>query len=100
MLLAVEGPVAQWLEQGTHNPLVGGSNPSGPTRVAKIKWSKTIFVRASIMSSGLSVPANASTIDYSLLRYGLRRSHSESGRRQRAWVPSAREYLDDCERRG
>ncbi len=26
------GPVAQWLEQGTHNPLVGGSNPSRPTR--------------------------------------------------------------------
>ena len=25
------GPVAQWLEQGTHNPLVVGSNPSGPT---------------------------------------------------------------------
>ena len=25
------GPVAQRLEQGTHNPLVGGSNPSGPT---------------------------------------------------------------------
>jgi hypothetical protein len=25
------GPVAQWLEQGTHNPLVGGSNPSRPT---------------------------------------------------------------------
>src|ERR1700722_12406286 len=28
----MEGPVAQRLEQGTHNPLVGGSNPSGPTR--------------------------------------------------------------------
>ena len=28
----IEGPVAQRLEQGTHNPLVGGSNPSGPTR--------------------------------------------------------------------
>jgi hypothetical protein len=27
----IEGPVAQRLEQGTHNPLVGGSNPSGPT---------------------------------------------------------------------
>jgi hypothetical protein len=26
-----KGPVAQRLEQGTHNPLVGGSNPSGPT---------------------------------------------------------------------
>jgi hypothetical protein len=25
------GPLAQRLEQGTHNPLVGGSNPSGPT---------------------------------------------------------------------
>ena len=24
------GPVAQWLEQATHNRLVGGSNPSGP----------------------------------------------------------------------
>ena len=30
----VLGPVAQWLEQGTHNPLVGGSNPSGPTSYA------------------------------------------------------------------
>ena len=27
-----KGPVAQRLEQGTHNPLVGGSNPSGPTK--------------------------------------------------------------------
>ena len=25
------GPVAQWLEQGTHNPLVVGSSPTGPT---------------------------------------------------------------------
>ena len=28
--VSYRGPVAQWLEQGTHNPLVGGSNPSGP----------------------------------------------------------------------
>ena len=27
------GPVAQWLEQRTHNPLVLGSNPSRPTKV-------------------------------------------------------------------
>ncbi len=32
------GPVAQRLEQGTHNALVGGSNPSGPTCAP---WSKT-----------------------------------------------------------
>jgi hypothetical protein len=25
------GPVAQRLEQGTHNPLVPGSNPGGPS---------------------------------------------------------------------
>ena len=27
----VHGPVAQRLEQGTHNPLVPGSNPGGPS---------------------------------------------------------------------
>ena len=26
------GPLAQRLEQGTHNPLVAGSNPAGPIR--------------------------------------------------------------------
>ena len=26
------GPIAQWLEQGTHNPLVTGSSPVGPTK--------------------------------------------------------------------
>ena len=31
-LILKVGPVAQRLEQGTHNPLVGGSNPSGPTK--------------------------------------------------------------------
>jgi hypothetical protein len=29
--LSMRGPVAQRLEQRTHNPLVLGSNPSGPT---------------------------------------------------------------------
>jgi hypothetical protein len=31
ILIAVDGPIAQRLEQATHNRLVGGSNPSGPT---------------------------------------------------------------------
>lgn len=26
------GPLAQWLEQGTHNPLVVGSNPTWRTK--------------------------------------------------------------------
>ena len=30
-LSAPIGPVAQRLEQWTHNPLVAGSNPAGPT---------------------------------------------------------------------
>lgn len=29
---AAYGSVAQGLEQGTHNPLVVGSNPTGPTK--------------------------------------------------------------------
>src|ERR1039457_3681853 len=29
--LSPRGPVAQWLEQSTHNALVLGSSPSGPT---------------------------------------------------------------------
>ena len=29
------GPLAQRLEQRTHNPLVEGSNPSGPTKALK-----------------------------------------------------------------
>ncbi len=28
------GPVAQRLEQGTHNPLVPGSNPGGPIKIS------------------------------------------------------------------
>ena len=27
----LRGPVAQWLAQATHNRLVAGSNPAGPT---------------------------------------------------------------------
>jgi hypothetical protein len=30
------GTVAQWLEQATHNRLVGGSNPSSPT--SSLTW--------------------------------------------------------------
>ena len=30
-LQSASGPIAQRLEQGTHNPLVPGSNPGGPT---------------------------------------------------------------------
>ena len=31
---AFAGPVAQWLEQRTHNPSVPGSNPGGPFNLA------------------------------------------------------------------
>ena len=27
------GPLAQWLEQGTHNPLVLGSSPRWPNKI-------------------------------------------------------------------
>lgn len=31
ILIHLNAPVAQWLEQGTHNALVLGSNPGGST---------------------------------------------------------------------
>src|SRR5205823_13412195 len=34
MTTAISGPLAQRLEQRTHNPLVPGSNPGGPTKTA------------------------------------------------------------------
>ena len=34
LLSALSGPVAQRLEQGTHNPLVPGSNPGGPMKIS------------------------------------------------------------------
>jgi hypothetical protein len=37
-----KGPIAQRLEQGTHNPLVPGSNPGGPTE-RELDFSKVIF---------------------------------------------------------
>lgn len=33
--IAINGPVAQWSEQGTHNPLVAGSNPAGSTKLTQ-----------------------------------------------------------------
>jgi hypothetical protein len=42
------GPIAQRLEQGTHNPLVGGSNPSGPKGLAaKLDYGDSSYPDAS-----------------------------------------------------
>jgi hypothetical protein len=35
------GPLAQRLEQRTHNPLVEGSNPSGPT-ISDLQFARTV----------------------------------------------------------
>jgi hypothetical protein len=52
-----DGPVAQRLEQGTHNPLVGGSNPSGPTIINPSMSNKLINLReATILRPFDSLP--------------------------------------------
>ena len=38
------GSVAQWLEQGTHNPLVVGSNPTGPTRLRRFPFASRLSI--------------------------------------------------------
>ena len=35
-----DGPVAQRSEQGTHNPLVAGSSPAGPTTAAGAEYQR------------------------------------------------------------
>ena len=47
-LVPYTGPIAQWLEQWTHNPLVLGSSPSGPTIIIIINM--TTLYLGSIIS--------------------------------------------------
>ncbi len=37
------GPVAQWLAQATHNRLVAGSNPAGPTHLVVASVEEMVF---------------------------------------------------------
>ena len=41
-LTCMHGPLAQWLEQRTHNPLVAGSSPAGPTSQKVSEGGRTI----------------------------------------------------------
>lgn len=41
----INRPVAQWLEQGTHNSLVAGSSPAGPNRVRCLELGIVYFSR-------------------------------------------------------
>ena len=59
------GPVAQWLEQGTHNPLVVGSSPTGPTIVLN---SNSYFFSANMVKkSQIYVYACLTVTEQSLL---------------------------------
>ena len=62
------GPVAQRLEQGTHNPLVVGSNPTGPTRLRLQLVAATKPVPAYLAAAG--VPARAG-VEKRIGRIGL-----------------------------
>jgi hypothetical protein len=52
------GGLAQWLEQGAHNALVGGSSPSSPTtlrlRLRVVQPSEVDFRRRSVLRSSLA----------------------------------------------
>ena len=43
-LSACFGPIAQWLEQRTHNPLVQGSSPCGPINLFVIYLTATTYI--------------------------------------------------------
>jgi hypothetical protein len=51
------GPVAQRLEQRTHNPLVVGSNPTGPTKHSRFHLMKSLSVQ--FFRFAYSIPGEA-----------------------------------------
>lgn len=59
------GPIAQWLEQGTHNPLVPGSSPGGPTNYISLKFHAGFLALPSPCFIGnlfsIKIPADACT---------------------------------------
>jgi hypothetical protein len=67
------GPVAQWLEQGTHNPLVGGSNPSGPTRSLKTFVKEVL--RLAYARSGFRLRAPTALTPAKRLKFKSLRAH-------------------------
>ena len=42
------GPIAQRLEQGTHNPLVPGSNPGGPKEILDLRFANAALLRRAL----------------------------------------------------
>src|SRR6202049_1076972 len=74
------GPVAQRLEQGTHNPLVPGSNPGGPSLLRAHDARPDVraasrFDRASSRFRGLSARNNSAhdcALDYLTLHESLK----------------------------
>src|SRR4051794_27128894 len=85
-----QGPVAQWSEQGTHNPSVAGSIPAGPTTLTS-------------RTSGLRVRRSAAGTDGTLggLRPALpRAAPAASGSRPRhADLHHSRGVIDRVESR-
>jgi hypothetical protein len=47
-----KGPVAQWLEQRTHNPLVASSSLAGPTSNLRKGWQKVATEHFSFVLDG------------------------------------------------
>ena len=66
------GPLAQRSEQRTHNPLVEGSNPSGPTD--RIRNYKSLNV-CSVAGTGTFTGTRCSTAESGTVPINLRVSH-------------------------
>ena len=61
--LAANWPVAQWSEQGTHNPSVEGSIPSGPTVVALVAALSALHTKRPPSRHRLAGCAESATCD-------------------------------------
>ena len=71
----LDGPVAQRLEQGTHNPLVGGSNPSGPTSLRPL-WRASARHASPLLARRANRPALQSGYAKARFRFSMASSIS------------------------
>jgi PilZ domain len=77
--LQSRGPVAQRLEQRTHNPLVPGSNPGGPTNLNRSESVPLSSQKVSGYSSGKSAQSQSQQDTKSINTLGVRSGRQALG---------------------
>src|SRR5687768_3436150 len=100
-LLSLSGAVAQWSEQGTHNPWVAGSIPARPTRSPQGRPDDYVLVELSPLCDAFRWPVSVIFVSGSQVRGSEERQAlandrfsfaralaPDDGALRRKWIPS------------